>query len=82
MKRVVHENCVVLKFTYAGYSVMLTGDSNKPCWSASSATTRGAKTRWASRSCRRRACTPLTTARARSSRTRKTTTSHTSRRSS
>jgi competence protein ComEC len=31
-KRVVHENCVVLKFTYAGYSVMLTGDSNKPCW--------------------------------------------------
>jgi competence protein ComEC len=31
-KRVVHENCVVLKFTYAGYSVMVTGDSNKPCW--------------------------------------------------
>lgn len=31
-KRVVHENCVVLKLTYAGYSVMLTGDSNKPCW--------------------------------------------------
>jgi len=28
----VHENCVVLKFSYAGYSVMLTGDSNKPCW--------------------------------------------------
>jgi competence protein ComEC len=31
-KRLVHENCVVLKFTYAGYSVILTGDSNKPCW--------------------------------------------------
>ncbi|TMC47607.1 MAG: MBL fold metallo-hydrolase [Chloroflexi bacterium] len=31
-KRFVHENCVVLKFTYAGYSVMLTGDSNKACW--------------------------------------------------
>ena len=28
----MHENCVVLKFSYAGYSVMLTGDSNKPCW--------------------------------------------------
>jgi competence protein ComEC len=32
MKKVVHENCVVLKFSFAGYSVMLTGDSNKPCW--------------------------------------------------
>ena len=32
MKKVVHENCVVLKFTYADYSVILTGDSNKPCW--------------------------------------------------
>jgi beta-lactamase superfamily II metal-dependent hydrolase len=31
-KRVVHENCVVLKVTYADYAVMLTGDSNKPCW--------------------------------------------------
>jgi competence protein ComEC len=32
MKRVVHENCMVLKFTYSDYSVILTGDSNKPCW--------------------------------------------------
>jgi competence protein ComEC len=32
MKRVVHENCIVLKISYAGYSVILTGDSNKPCW--------------------------------------------------
>jgi beta-lactamase superfamily II metal-dependent hydrolase len=31
-KRVVHENCVVLRFTYKNLSVMLTGDSNKPCW--------------------------------------------------
>lgn len=31
-KRLVHENCMVLKFTYAGHSVILTGDSNKPCW--------------------------------------------------
>lgn len=31
-ERVVHENCVVLKFTYEDYSVMLTGDSNKACW--------------------------------------------------
>lgn len=31
-KRVVHENCMVLKFSYKGVSVMLTGDSSKPCW--------------------------------------------------
>ena len=31
-KRLVHENCVVLKFSYGGCAVMLTGDSNKPCW--------------------------------------------------
>lgn len=31
-KRLVHENCVVLKVSYADYSVILTGDSNKPCW--------------------------------------------------
>lgn len=32
MKKVVHDNCIVLKLTYAGYSVMLSGDSNKSCW--------------------------------------------------
>jgi competence protein ComEC len=31
-KQLVHENCIVLKLTYADYSVMLTGDSNKACW--------------------------------------------------
>jgi competence protein ComEC len=31
-KRLVHENCVVLKVTYADYSVMITGDSNRACW--------------------------------------------------
>lgn len=31
-KRVVHENCIVFKLTYAGYSLILTGDSNKACW--------------------------------------------------
>lgn len=31
-RRIVHENCMVLKLTYAGYSVMVTGDSNKACW--------------------------------------------------
>lgn len=31
-KRVVHENCMVLRFSYKGVSVMLTGDSSKPCW--------------------------------------------------
>src|SRR5437868_12365653 len=30
-KRVVHENCMVLKFTYKGVAVMLTGDSSRPC---------------------------------------------------
>ncbi len=39
MKRLVHENCIVLKVSYAGYSVILTGDSNKPCGNASSVTT-------------------------------------------
>jgi len=28
----VHENCMVLKFSYKGVAVMLTGDSSKPCW--------------------------------------------------
>ncbi|HEY6322369.1 MAG TPA: MBL fold metallo-hydrolase [Thermoanaerobaculia bacterium] len=32
VERLVHENCVVLRLTYAEYSVMLTGDSNKACW--------------------------------------------------
>jgi competence protein ComEC len=31
-KRLVHENCMVLKFSYRGCTVMLTGDSSKPCW--------------------------------------------------
>lgn len=31
-KQIVHENCVVLRFTYKDVSVMLTGDSNKACW--------------------------------------------------
>jgi competence protein ComEC len=31
-RRLVHENCMVLKISYAGYSVLLTGDSNKACW--------------------------------------------------
>lgn len=31
-KKLVHENCMVLKFTYKGCSVMLTGDSDKVCW--------------------------------------------------
>jgi competence protein ComEC len=31
-KRVVHENCMVLKFAYKGCAIMLTGDSNKECW--------------------------------------------------
>lgn len=31
-KRVVHENCMVLKFSYKGVCVMLSGDSSKPCW--------------------------------------------------
>ena len=31
-KGVVHENCMVLRFSYKGVSVMLTGDSSKPCW--------------------------------------------------
>lgn len=31
-ERLVHENCVVLKLTFSAISVMLTGDSNKPCW--------------------------------------------------
>lgn len=31
-RRLVHENCMVLKFEYKGYSVMLTGDSNLPAW--------------------------------------------------
>lgn len=31
-KRVVHENCMVLKFSYKGCAIMLTGDSNKDCW--------------------------------------------------
>lgn len=31
-KSVVHENCMVLKFSYKGVSVMLTGDASKPCW--------------------------------------------------
>lgn len=30
--RLVHENCMVLKFEYEGFSVMLTGDSNLPAW--------------------------------------------------
>lgn len=30
--RLVHGNCMVLKFEYQGYSVVLTGDSNLPCW--------------------------------------------------
>jgi competence protein ComEC len=31
-RRLVHENCMVLKFEYQGGSVLLTGDSNLPCW--------------------------------------------------
>jgi competence protein ComEC len=31
-RRLVHENCVVLRFSYAGYSLVLTGDSDKACW--------------------------------------------------
>lgn len=31
-KRLVHENCMVLKFEYQGSSVLLTGDSNLPAW--------------------------------------------------
>lgn len=31
-RQIVHENCIVLKFTYAGYSVMIPGDSNRACW--------------------------------------------------
>ncbi|MEA2275252.1 MAG: competence protein ComEC [Solirubrobacteraceae bacterium] len=30
--RLVHENCMVLKVEYRGHSVLLTGDSNLPCW--------------------------------------------------
>jgi competence protein ComEC len=31
-KRLVHENCVVLRLSYSDYSLMLTGDSDKACW--------------------------------------------------
>lgn len=31
-RRLVHENCMVLKFEYQGYSVMLAGDSNLLAW--------------------------------------------------
>ena len=31
-KRLVHENCVVLRLSYSDYSLMLTGDSDKTCW--------------------------------------------------
>jgi len=31
-RRLVHENCMVLKFEYEGYSVMLTGDFTLPAW--------------------------------------------------
>jgi competence protein ComEC len=31
-KRLVHENCMVIKVAYKGCAVMLAGDSNKPCW--------------------------------------------------
>ena len=31
-RRLVHENCGVFKFEYAGVSVMLTGDSDLKCW--------------------------------------------------
>jgi len=31
-KQKVHENCLVMKLDYRGASVMLTGDSNLPCW--------------------------------------------------
>jgi competence protein ComEC len=31
-RRLVHENCVVLRLTFADYSVMLTGDSSRACW--------------------------------------------------
>lgn len=30
--RLIHENCMALKFEYKGVSVMLTGDSNLPAW--------------------------------------------------
>ena len=31
-KKVVHENCLVIRVCYEGRSVMLTGDSNVGCW--------------------------------------------------
>jgi competence protein ComEC len=31
-RRLVHENCMVLKLSFQGVSVMITGDSNLPCW--------------------------------------------------
>lgn len=31
-RRLIHENCMVLRFEYKGYSIMLTGDSNLPAW--------------------------------------------------
>jgi competence protein ComEC len=31
-KKVVHENCLVVRLSYAGESVLLTGDSDLACW--------------------------------------------------